>query len=428
MVTYTKTLELLRGDLALIAADIKTLLTRTAPIPSIPPVVQPSPASATPAVPAPAPTPSPAIYTRSRPATLPAIINMPFDLAQAKQVLPFALSNAIKPDTYPTYPRGDYKSVGLTRYMPTTGERQEIGLVTEAQAAWLCGGSPDNMLTQAAAHADVPVHFGKVDLRETPWATTYGPGKGSPYFAVGGYAVTPETAHYPSLSYIPYLATGDIFYLEELQAAATFVLISGPGVPGYRPLLDGGQPRGLAWTLREVAQAYIATMEAEKSGPLPDGLLPSSYWKGRLDVYRDALTAKYVNSPDPRVQAFRNMIVSFEVWIAPWEQDYLGAVLGWMVWTGRLDDWRPIYEWQAQQAIRRAEFGAKAIGYHWTVGAATDYASLLADAAEVKDSNYKAFWRGNLKIAVMNLVAGAAEAFAVADALPTDYRPRRWAV
>lgn len=365
------------------------------------------------------------VYTRRRSSPLPAVIRKPADLVAAKLMLPFSKSNTRSPISYPNYSRGSYKSVGLTPYMGTTGERQEIGLVTDAEGMWLCGGSPNNMLVQAEAHGDVPVHFGKVDLRVTPWAQAYenSPSKGSPFFDKTGYDVQPEVAHYPSLSYIPYLATGDQFYLEELQAEATFQMIAGPGTPDYRPLLDGGQPRGLAWALRSMTSAFLATPET-----VPDHLLPKSYWKQMLDKHRDAVLAKYVNSPDPRIQAFRGMIIDMGYWVAPWEQDFLGAVLGWMVWSGQLDDWRPIYDWSIQQAIRRAAFGSKAIGYHWTIGKATDYASLIAANPEpVGDPNYKAYFRANLKIAVLNNVPGAQTAFKVADGM-ARFVPYKWAV
>ncbi len=370
-------------------------------------------------------------YTRSRRTSpLPVVSKTPDSLAVEKLVLPFSKSNARSARPLPVYQRGSYKSLGLTPYMGATGERQEIGLVTDAQGAWLCGGSPNNMLVQAESHADVPVHFGKVDLRVTPWAQCYedNPAKGSPYFDIKGYEIMPEVAHYPSLNYVPYLATGDLFYLEELQAEATFMLIAGPGVPEYRPLIDGGQPRGLAWTVRAIASAYLATQEAEKAGALPSHLLPSSYWKGRLDIYRKTLTAKYLNSKDPRIQAFRCMVIDFGYWIAPWEQDFLGAVLGWMVWSGRLDEWRPIYEWSIKQALDRATFGDKAIGYHWTIGKATDYTSLIAANQTVGDASYKAYYRANLKVATLNKVAGAEKAFAVADGMARGFAPWKWAV
>jgi hypothetical protein len=109
-------------------------------------------------------------------------------------------------------------------------------------------------------------------------------------------------------------------------------------------------------------------------------------------------------------------------------QDYLGFVMGWMVWVG-LEDWRPNYEWHIQQAIRRAALGPRAIGYKWTPSqSAADYTSLTAVGSPVSDANYKAFFRGNLKVAVLNGIAGAKAAFDVADGLARGYVPLKWAV
>lgn len=397
----------------------------TVPVP--PPVVAPPVVVTPPVTPPPAPVPpvAPTDYVRPRSSTLPAITRTPAELG--KLVLPFGPARNAK--AYPTYaPGSDYESAGLTRYMGTTGERQEIGLVTEAQAVWLAGGSPNNMLVQAEAHNDVPVHFGKVDIFAQPDASCYygydsAIGSypiGNPSFNTEDRPVKPETAHYPALNYVPYLATGDIRYLEGLQAQATFNLIQGP--PLYRFLMEG-QPRGFAWLFRDLAACYLATPDNA-----PSHLLPKAYWKKVLDKYRDAFKAAWVNNQQPLV---KNTHAAFEVatWIAPWEQDYLGFVLGWMVYAG-LEDWRENYEWSVQQAILRAPFGAKAIGYHWMTSPQTvDYPSLLAaNPATSNDANYKAYLRGNLKVAVLNKVPDAGPAFAIADQMAAGYIPGRWAV
>jgi len=362
-----------------------------------------------------------------RTGALPAVINTPVSLVDRRLMLPFG--QARNPKTYPLYARGTYAGVGLTAYMGTTGERQEIGLVTDAQAMWLAGGSPNNMLVQAEAHADVPVHFGKVDLTVTPNATCYDDSRvGSPWFDKSGYSVTPEAAHYPSLSYVPALATEDIFYLGELQAAATYVLIQGP--PAYRfDLKDGaGQTRAFAWMIRELAYAFLATREFEKKGPLPDGFLPSSYWKIWLDKFRDLFTQNWVQNTRPVVQNTHAAICVENGNIDPWMQDYLGVVLGFLVWAG-FEDWRPNYGWHAQQAILRAAFGAQGIGYKWFPDDThQDYASLIAKNGSVDDANYKASFRADLKIQVLNGVAGAGGPFAVADGLASSYIPWRYGV
>lgn len=414
MPTTKQILASIDDRLGAILAAVQKPGTAPVPPPAPPPAVPPAP----PVVPA-------GDFTRPRRTVTPAIARTPAELVSAKLVLPFSKTNTANPPTYPTYALGGYESVGLTPYMGTTGERQEIGLVTDAQGAWLCGGSANNMLVQAEAHADVPVHFGKVSLTDQPNASTYSAAAGTPFFDTGGHPVTPEMAHYPSLNFIPYLATGDIRYLEELQAEATFMVINGP--PLYRQydkgLLREDQPRGYAWGLRSLAQAYLATPD-----DAADHLLPKSYWKRLLDNNRDRFKAAFVESKSAFIQGTRAAMSDPNYWVAPWEQDYLGFVLGWMVWTGQFDDWRVNYEWHMGQAIMRAGFGAKAIGYHWTVGAATDYATILSQVAPSDDANYKAFFRGNLKVAVLNKVPGAEAAFAVADGLAKGFVPYRWSV
>ena len=50
---------------------------------------------------------------------------------------------------------------GLPKGMGATGERPEIGIVTDVQAEWLITGNPvavEQMFVQAEAHGSVPVH------------------------------------------------------------------------------------------------------------------------------------------------------------------------------------------------------------------------------------------------------------------------------
>ncbi|WP_199243930.1 hypothetical protein [Bacterioplanes sanyensis] len=71
----------------------------------------------------------------------------------------------------------------------------------------------------------------------------------------------PDGAHQPSLAYLPYMLTGDYFYLEELQFWAGFNLLYTN--PWYRRkeqgILRRRQVREEAWVLRSLGQiAYIA--------------------------------------------------------------------------------------------------------------------------------------------------------------------------
>jgi len=73
-----------------------------------------------------------------------------------------------------------------------------------------------------------------------------------------------DVSHQPSIGYTAYLATGDYFYLEEMQFWSAHNLIATNHV--YRNHADGwwytGSLRGQAWSYRSLAQAAYLTPDA----------------------------------------------------------------------------------------------------------------------------------------------------------------------
>src|SRR5258706_6961034 len=81
---------------------------------------------------------------------------------------------------------------------------------------------------------------------------------------LGQNSVTPwgaDPAHEPSMSYVPYMVTGDLFHLEEMHFWATFNMASIP--PESRGsglgLVNGTQVRAQAWSLRSLGDAAYIT-------------------------------------------------------------------------------------------------------------------------------------------------------------------------
>jgi hypothetical protein len=242
--------------------------------------------------------------------------------------------------------------------------------------------------------------------------------------------VEPEWSHYPSLSYVAYLATGDSYYLEELQFAATFMIICAP--PDFRgeskPRINDIQLRGLAWGLREVAKAYLATPD-KVSAPL----LPKAYWKAVLDNIRARMVATWIKNSSRLVQN-AHMVSSYGQTpqsIGPWQHDYLGQVIGWMIYTGRFPEWKPIYDFVIQGQIIRATgpLRSQALQYWLEPNGATDWPSLLKLNGKAptgdghfppnirKESpHYAGMLRAALSLAVKNGIKGADEAFAYVNA------------
>ncbi|TAL04118.1 MAG: hypothetical protein EPO08_02395 [Rhodospirillaceae bacterium] len=173
---------------------------------------------------------------------------------------------------------------GITRYMPQTGGRPDIGYTTMWSTVWLMtGDSRAAMLALAQGDtggavpwnikltnghwltpADYPAIW--IDQRSNTSVTANLP----PTATDTGW--TPETAHQPDLAYVPYIMTGQRWYLDRLNAQAAYSLSSD--WPGYRcPTTQSGsncagpadivlngqdQIREQGWNIREIEEASFS--------------------------------------------------------------------------------------------------------------------------------------------------------------------------
>lgn len=174
------------------------------------------------------------------------------------------------------------EGAGLTKYMPTTGGRSEIAPYPLWTSRYLL--SMDYRLAEVVLNygdlsGTVPMHQResdparsfycrpvKVDDRPTIWTGSpryEGIAPADRYPEVIGDTETPWTvdlAHQGSLAYVPYLISGDRYYLEEMHFWACFDL--GDSNSGYRGgtqcwLVD--QLRGNAWAFRNIVDAAAMT-------------------------------------------------------------------------------------------------------------------------------------------------------------------------
>jgi hypothetical protein len=275
------------------------------------------------------------------------------------------LSERLRPVTPPLRSAEKYTPMGLagiSPFMGMTGERPEIGLMTEPQAQYLCTGSQaalDTLLAQGEAAGTFPWNLrdektgGPLDVFAYPRATIYGPQAGNPYIARADTKISPDAAHQPALSYLPFLLTGDPYHLEQLQLIATWDVLWRPWDYRYRTT----QIRGEAWCLRSWAQVAKVTPAS-----VPKWMLPQAYWQKLLDSYRDWYMKTFVASSEPTRAIFRTTEQGFGgneggkmvagTFDAPWQGEFLAAVLGWMVLMGH-SQWRPIFEWRIGSTIAR---------------------------------------------------------------------------
>lgn len=253
---------------------------------------------------------------------------------------------------------------GIEPKMGSTGERADIGLVTEHQARFLCTEAGDALATlraQAEAAGTLPWHMrdersgGPVDLDRHDKMSWYGdPNVGHPHVRLAQTGIEIDSAHQPALAYVPYLLTGDPYHLEDLQFAANYNRGSLP--PAYR--LSVPQPRAFAWSLRTLAQAAKVTPDAT-----PKWLLPAAYFRNDLARTREWFEASYVDSTEPIHTVFRATDnpehardeppqAPGGTWISPWQHEFLVAVMGWVVLMG-FEDWRKAFLWALGGTIAR---------------------------------------------------------------------------
>jgi hypothetical protein len=177
------------------------------------------------------------------------------------------------------------------KYMPQTGGRRDIGLFPEWYLEYLYSMHPGMlsvMIGNAEVSGYVPIH-----LRESNPNLMFDSGKAVNAFGrhyskdahplgdgivtvgtvSGSHGWTPDTAHQASFAYIPYLITGDWYFLEEIQQWSAHDLFGSTGNSRfYQDHNDWSyvrdQTRGVAWRLRTIAHAAVGS---------PDGSAEKAY-------------------------------------------------------------------------------------------------------------------------------------------------------
>ncbi len=133
-----------------------------------------------------------------------------------------------------------------------------------------------------------------------------------------------DNAHQPAESYVPYMVTGDYYYMSELAFGASHNEIwSGEVYRGLsKGLIDGshGQVRGKAWVLREMANAAWL---------LPDDYPLKSEFAASVGNSLADWNAKYTNNPNANPLGVMNNGAVYSVnggnhnGLAPWQHNFL---------------------------------------------------------------------------------------------------------
>ena len=279
----------------------------------------------------------------------------------------------------------------LTPYMPTTGGRSDIGPLPRWTVLYLLSQDPRAkalMLANADAGGSAPIHYRDrktdqpVSLDDHPDLRLIPNQQGPDAMPAMDNADTPWTvdvSHQPSLAYVPYLVTGERYYLDELMFWANWSIGMHPSDyrGGSLALLSDEQVRGQAWGMRVLGEAAHI---------LPDQHPMKAYFTRKLANNLDWYVTQYPRNPDQGAISPLGWVEKGDAvgLTGPWQNDFLALVIGWLAQSGE-----PLAE-QYFHWLSRATVG------RWT-HEAQGYCRAQAPAYYIKirgpDNRFIANWR-----------------------------------
>lgn len=201
----------------------------------------------------------------------------------------------------------------IQTYFPTTGGRQDIGVLPTWTARYLI--SMDNrmreiMLGNAEMAASTPVHHKEMDIAKSFYGHPISiDDRPTVWLGNNDYSWTAindrlpvevgskdtiwtiDRAHQGSFAFIPYLITGDFFYLEEMYYWASFNLgasnFNSEYGRDYAYGLIRDQVRGEAWAIRNIADAAAFAIDDD---------IEKTYLEEKVNNNLEAWIQEYINS------------------------------------------------------------------------------------------------------------------------------------
>jgi hypothetical protein len=268
--------------------------------------------------------------------------------------------------------RTEPMGVGMAlAYMPTTGGRNDIGLLPGWGALYLLSmdrRAKEVTLGTADLAGSWSTHYrdrrtGRpVSLIDYPYMTMVGQASDTRNPKTGKPEAFPpcpkdacktpyvhDVSHQASFAYLPYLVTGDAYYLDELEFWAMFDVFHSN--PSYREnikgLLKPEQVRGQAWGLRTLGEAAYIVPDAD---PLKADF--QRIVKSNLDWYN----AEYTDNRNANPLGFiaNGYAFAYEngTGVAPWQDDFFTAAVGHLAELG-FDDARRLLAWKSKFPLQR---------------------------------------------------------------------------
>ena len=244
-------------------------------------------------------------------------------------------------------PRDILENAIVMAYFPTTGGREDLGpyptwttryLLSQDHQAWqmvlstgkLAGSFPVHIRDRATGRIfSIDEHPGfSLNARGTLERIEPRPSPDRPYLKPTTSPFQVDNAHQPSLAFIPYLLTGDYYYLEEIYFWANWCMLIQNA--SYRQkdkgLITPDQVRGEAWALRQLVDAAKIAPDAHSEKAYFDSKVRNNlqyycdFVKGSdatpLGTYTLGASDAYVRGRSPEER--RKWLT-----LAPWQQNFL---------------------------------------------------------------------------------------------------------
>ena len=161
-------------------------------------------------------------------------------------------------------------------------------------------------------------------------------------------------AHQASFALVPYLVTGDYYYLEEMIFWAGYDLAWGN--PGYRQYSEGllsEQTRGEGWGIRNIAHAAILTPDGEpEKAYLQQKVLNNlTQWTNEYVASSNYPAIRYWQTGSTQVRPDPSLDPNCLYYTLPWQDDFVLLVMGHLKDLGY--DTRELVNWLGVSVIKR---------------------------------------------------------------------------
>lgn len=271
--------------------------------------------------------------------------------------------------------------------MPSAGARADIGIVTQANTAWLMtqdARAAAYAMGQAEGAGSVPWHYW--DEGHDTWLNTDnyprvwtdprgGTGTAGSSSSTGltqqvptNTSWTPDTAHQPELSFVPYLLTGERWILDNLYAQASYSIMSTwSDLRMFAQDLIAREQgvRPIAWGLRELENAAFAA---------PDGSVEQVYFREAADANWAWLVSQIPQWTAEEGEAYGWIPPGAGVELKPWMQDYVASTAIAAAKRGS-EDALTFLKWQANFLVGRFTNEANGFNPHDGINYAVAYAA-----------------------------------------------------